>query len=241
MDAWRSSPSSLVPLVALLMGGVVLTVLALAKLRVTFRFVAKAEPSGAWAVVMGAESLGMALTWVSAEGVAARLLVFVLGRQVWEITARELRSSYVRRAERREAAPKKPRKPRSQTTSTVKELRAMYRRVEAWFDPVDGVAFLLCERRRVRLDWLTITTTFGAEDPTITGRISGLLYVLDTFLPNRVRLVPTPDWSPENRLSLSVEGRVALSPGLFTLDVLGFAARALVHRVRFALAPKAVE
>lgn len=229
MDAWVL-PSIVVP--SLL---AIATCALFVRLSFSWSIVAKGEPSGAWALVCGGDALGVSVTFVAAEGVPAHVVVFVLGRRLHAVTVDELRAMHARRS----AKPKKPRKrkpARTEPTGALAQLTELYQTIAAWMDPVDALAALWSEHRRLRLAWLNIETRYGFRDPILTGQITGLLYILDTFLPTRVRLVASPDWNAEDRFSLSLEGRAWLWPGLFAVDMARLALHAAVHRVRFALA-----
>jgi uncharacterized spore protein YtfJ len=226
---WVSSAAVLV--VALVTG----VVLVFAKWQVGFSLVLRAEVTGAWAFVAGFSLIGLALTFVAAEGVAPHLVLFVLGKRWKSFTISELhlfaKQHQERRRRRRKASPAVEADPRPWHRRGGETLDA----IEKWVDPFEGLLSLFEERRRLRLAWMNIDATFGAEDPTITGQVTALFYVLDTFLPARVRLLATPDWEPRNRLALSVEGRVFAWPGRLMLDFVGFACRALWRRARYAV------
>jgi hypothetical protein len=217
---------------AALVGFVVL----LARWEVGFSLVLRAETSGAWAFVSGVSLLGLALTLVAAEGVAPHVVVFVLGRRWKSFTLAQLRGfagthwerRKRRRARTKPAAAKTPLPWHQRGPETLEA-------IERWVDPVEAAISLFQEHRRVRLAWMNIDTQFGAEDPTITGQVTGLLYVLDTFLPARVRLLATPDWEPQNRLSLSIQGRLFAWPGRLSLDLCGLVLRALWRRTKYAV------
>ncbi len=232
---WLWDPWVLVPLVVTSLVALAYAV-ALGRFAVSWSVVAKGDPSGAWALVCGLSSLGVSLTFVAAEGVPAHFILFVLGRRVTSVTVDELREMHEDRA----AKPKKPKKPskkrkrRRDPETVIEQLRDLYGEIAAWMDPVDAIAAIVSEHRRIRLDWLSIDTRYGFRDPILTGQITAALYVLDGLLPARITLVARPDWDAENRASLQIEGRATLFPGRFAWDMADLTYRALVHRARFA-------
>lgn len=232
--AW-SSPWMLVAVASLVLVAMV-TTLVLVRLAVGFSLVLRAETSGAWAFVMGASLLGFAATLVAAEGVPAHVVLFVLGKRWKSFTLAELQALRDRFLERRKRRRKAAPKPEKIDTRPWHQRGAETLAIlEQWVDPLDGMLSLFETHRRVRLAWMNIDVQFGAEDPTITGQLTGLLYVLDTFLPPRVRLVAMPDWEPQNRLALSIQGRVFAWPVRLTFDLLRLVFHALVRRTKHAL------
>lgn len=228
-DPWVLVPLVVTSLVALGYAG------ALGRFGVSWSVVAKGDPSGAWALVCGLSALGVSLTFVAAEGVPPHFILFVLGRRVASVTLAELRAMQQTRA----AKPKKAKKPakkrkRREPETAIEQLRDLHGEIAAWMDPVDAVAAIIDERKRIRLDWLSIDTRYGFRDPILTGQITAALYVLDGLLPARITLVACPDWDAENRATLQIEGRVTLFPGRFAWDMADLSYRAIVHRLRFA-------
>lgn len=177
---------------------------------------ARAEPNGAYAVAGGAQLGPLAVTFVFAQGVPFRLEFRVLGK-------------VITRSERSLEAAEPSHEP-PERSHAAREPR---------ISPFDWLEFLLRERRRINLRWADVHLEYSFRNVALTGQWIAALCTLSAFLPRRVRFVQSPSWELVDRVSLAVDSRLRLWPGLLLLDSLRFWVRStmLPGRARAKLEP----
>ncbi len=196
-------------------GALVAAVLLLGLLLIPLRFElsaeARAEPDGQWAAAAGVSIGPVALSAVGAHGVPASVHVFVLGKR---------RFSHDLSADEEEEEDEEPQPLAARKTAPS--------RIAGWFrkrfDPVDGVAFVLGERRRVRWE-LDANVAYSFRDVALTGKVLAGVYMLVPLLPSGIRLSQTPSWESADRAALEASGTLRIFAGLVLCDLIWYMLR----------------
>jgi hypothetical protein len=145
----------------------------------------------------------MALSAVATHGVPASVHLFVLGKR---------RFSHDLSAEEEDELEPGAREP------APSRLAGWYRRR---FDPIDGLAFLLGERRRVRWE-LEANVAYSFRDVALTGKVLGGIYLLVPLLPSGIRLRQTPSWDSVDRATVEASGTLRIFAGLVLCDLIWY-------------------
>lgn len=218
----------------------VLAFAALAALFIPWRFElsaeARAEPDGFWALAAGLALGPFAVSGVGARGVPSAVHLYAFGkRRHSHPLHQEPPASEAPEAEpgqgsealaTREPGSPEAASPEKATLEAPREsfggrlLRFFKRR----FDVVDALAWLISERRRVRLD-LDVEVAYSCRDIALTGRIYAVCCVLVPLLPRGVRFHPQPSWESVDQGSLRASGSVRLFAGLVLWDLFWYMLR----------------
>jgi hypothetical protein len=191
-------------------GALVAAVLLLGLLLMPLRFElsaeARAEPDGQWAAAAGVALGPIALSAVGAHGVPVSVHLFVLGKR---------RFSHDLSADPEEEEEAEPPSARNPAPS----------RIAGWFrkrfDPVDGLAFVFGERRRVRWE-LHANVAYSFRDVALTGKVLAGVYLLMPLLPRGIRLSQTPSWESVDRATLEASGTLRIFAGLVLCDLIWY-------------------
>jgi len=197
-------------LAALLLAALVLAALLL-PLRFELSAEGRAEPDGQWAAAAGVALGPVALSAVGARGVPLCIHLFVLGKRRYshDLSAEEKAAEAAEGPEEPEEA--LPEEPPSRLARWFKRR----------FDLVDGVAWLLGERRRMRWQ-LDANITYSFRDVALTGKVLGGVYMLVPLLPSGIRLRQTPSWDSVDRAALEAGGTVRIFAGLVLCDLIWY-------------------
>jgi hypothetical protein len=215
---------------ALLLAGLLATLLL--PLRFELSAEAHAEPDGHWAGAAGVALGPVALSSVAARGVPATLHVFAFGKRRF---SRELFAPEDgERDERVESEePAKPEQPATEPTPSRKP---------SWWrskiDPVDGLAWIFGERRRLRWD-LDVELRYSFRDVALTGKMLGGLYMFSALLPRGIHLRQTPGWESVDRGALQLTGTLRIFAGLVLCDLIWYMLRRSIRPRRKPLAEAA--
>jgi hypothetical protein len=169
---------------------------------------ARAEPDGQWAAAAGVALGPVALSAAGAHGVPASMHLFVLGKRRF---SRDLSAD----AEADAAEPGAEREPAPSRFAGWLRQR---------FDPIDGLAFILSERRRLRWQ-LDADLSYSFRDVALTGKVLGGVYLLVPLLPSGIRLRQTPSWDSVDRATLQASGRLRIFAGLVLCDLIWYMLR----------------
>jgi hypothetical protein len=154
----------------------------------------------------------VALSAVGGRGVPGSVHLFVLGKRRF---SRDLTEEEDDSADHAEEPPAPPEPARSSRWR-----RWFSRR----FDVVDGVAWLLGERRRLR--WhLDVDVSYSFRDVALTGKVLGGGYLLMPLLPSGIRLRQTPSWDTVDRAALQASGTLRIFAGLVLSDLIWYMLR----------------
>jgi len=192
--------------------GILLLALALlAALLLPLRFElsseARAEPDGQWAAAAGVALGPVALSAVGARGVSPSLHVFLWGKR------RLSRDLFTEEESGDEGAPE----PETPKPGSARRGGWLARR----FDPVDGLAFVLGERKRLRWQ-LDVDLSYSFRDVALTGKVLGGVYLLVPLLPSGIRLRQTPSWDSVDRAALQAAGTLRIFAGLVLCDLIWY-------------------
>ena len=185
----------------------------------------RGDPSGAWAVAGGAQLGPVILSAVAGRGVGPKLELRLFRRVIWQ-----------KRPAEAHAAASTGGAPGRGERASRRSLSADYSRLARWFDPVELGLFLVRERRRIRVEQLELEVAYSFEDPTLTGKLMGAIYMLSGVLPSEVVLRQAVSWEFVDRGSFSLAGRVVVFPGLLLVDTALF----VLRNVRIRKRPRAV-
>jgi hypothetical protein len=185
-------------------------------IRLRLRLQGRGDPSGTWALA-GAAQVGPVIgSGVAARGVTPTLRVHVWSRMVWERTLPQLLEKKDEPEEAEEPAP-------------------LAERVERWLDraqrahrrlPAENVlAFVVAERRRLRIESLEVDLDYSFADVATTGKLLGAIYALSAFLPPQVVVRQNPVWEFEDKAQFAASGVIVVWPGLVFVDSLVFLGR----------------
>ncbi len=204
---------------ALLLLGLLFTLVCYWPLRLDLSVRARGTPDGGW-VFAGGLALpvtSVALVW--GRGVSPQLSFLLFGHKLsW-------RPEWTGRL----------------TRPVPKRVKAASGRAWARVDPLKLGLQILEERRHLRLRYLVIDLAYGFRDPLLTGRLVGALSMLSAVLPPSVELRQAPRWDFEDGWDLTIDGRIIIKPWLMLLDVAAYVVRQMGSRPAPASPPLAAE
>ena len=179
----------------------------------------RAEPSGSWAVALGFGFGPLALTAITATGVAPFVTCHVFGKQVLRLPV----SRWLRREAKKPKSEPEPSEVAPPAPSV--NLSRIERSVARFFRALDPVDTLLTwwEKERVfEVRSLVVDAEYSFSDVALTGQILAGMYMLSGVLPERYVINQTPIWQTEDRILFTVDGRFRIWPGRLFVDLLGF-------------------
>jgi hypothetical protein len=197
---------------ALALIAALLSLLVFMPWRVELSAEARAEPDGHWAAAGGVALGPFALSGVGARGVPVSIHVYAFGRRKYtRALAAEDEPQELSEGDGSEAeAPATP--PRAG------RVRRFFSRR---FDPIDAVAWLLSEHRRLRFE-VDHDLDYSFRDVALTGKLLGGIYVLLPLLPQGIRLRQRPSWESVDRGALQATGSLKIFAGLVLCDLIWY-------------------
>jgi hypothetical protein len=195
-------------------------------IRLRLRFQGRGDPSGSWALAGAAQVGPVIASAVAARGVTPTLRVHAFGRLLYERTLPQL----LEKKEKPEAEEEEPEPLATRVDRLLDRVGRVHRRL-----PAENVlAFLVYERRRIRIEIIELDLDYSFADVATTGKLLGAIYAVSALLPPQVVIRQNPTWEFEDRGEIAASGVIAVWPGLVFVDSLGF----LVRNARTLLFPR---
>jgi hypothetical protein len=193
-------------------------------IRLRLRFQGRGDPSGTWALAGAAQVGPVIASAVAARGVTPTLRVHAFGRSLYERTLPQLLEKKERPDEEEPEA----------LATRLDRLLARLGRVHRRLPAENVLAFLVYERRRIRIELVELDLDYSFADVATTGKLLGAIYAVSALLPPQVIIRQNPSWEFEDRGEIAASSVIVVWPGLVFVDSVRF----LVRNGRTLLFPR---